>query len=102
MSSGKSLSGTEVKVIFVGCLWHRHPGCANARTPRLRVEFWTNKLDGNRVPDLRNQVALNDLGWSVLTVWECELSDTDALLQRIRALLDDDADTTTSSARQKF
>lgn len=61
-------------VVFVhGCFWHRHPGCALARTPKSRVEFWTTKLDANKARDARVQRELAALGWHVIVVWECAL-----------------------------
>lgn len=61
-------------VIFVhGCFWHRHAGCRNATLPSTRHTFWKEKLEGNVVRDERNQAALEATGWSVFTVWECEL-----------------------------
>lgn len=76
------------KVIFVhGCFWHRHPGCANCRIPKSRVEFWENKLNGNRQRDLRTQAELERLGWKVLVVWECELKDPDTIIKRISEFL---------------
>jgi DNA mismatch endonuclease, patch repair protein len=77
------------KAIFVhGCFWHRHLGCSFSRMPKSRVEFWTVKLEGNRARDARNEAALRTLGWSFLTVWECELGDMDSLLHRITAFLE--------------
>lgn len=76
------------KLIFVhGCFWHRHEGCALARMPKSRPEFWSAKLDGNRLRDRRNLAALRVAGWDVLTIWECELADRAALGCRIRAFL---------------
>jgi len=44
--------------LFVhGCFWHRHAGCPLARIPKSRVEFWTDKLEGNRIRDLTQPVA---------------------------------------------
>ena len=64
------------KVIFVhGCFWHRHPGCALARLPKSRLDFWVPKLSENRQRDLRNIRALRRLGWKTRVVWECELHD---------------------------
>lgn len=76
------------KVIFVhGCFWHRHEGCRLARLPKSRLEFWGEKLEGNKRRDMRNQEALVEIGWSVLVVWECEVADEKALIERIRAFL---------------
>lgn len=60
-------------VIFVhGCFWHRHPGCPLAATPKSNEKFWRDKLDGNVERDQRNVSALEDVGWRVFVVWECE------------------------------
>ncbi|MEK2603341.1 very short patch repair endonuclease [Burkholderia arboris] len=76
------------KVIFVhGCFWHRHEGCRLARLPKSRLEFWGEKLEGNRQRDMRNLEALHALGWTTMVVWECELADEKALIERIRAFL---------------
>jgi DNA mismatch endonuclease (patch repair protein) len=77
------------KVVFInGCFWHRHRGCALARLPKSRVEFWTEKLERNRQRDERNVAALKELGWEVLTVWECEVGDPAILMPRVVAFLE--------------
>ncbi|AXW10000.1 very short patch repair endonuclease [Ralstonia solanacearum] len=77
------------KVIFIhGCFWHRHAGCALARLPKSRGDFWLPKLTANAERDARNVRALRQLGWSVLTIWECQLGDTAKLANRIRRFLD--------------
>ncbi|AUZ18356.1 very short patch repair endonuclease [Achromobacter xylosoxidans] len=76
------------KVIFIhGCFWHRHAGCALARLPKSRRDFWLPKLTANAERDARNVRALRRLGWSVLTIWECQLHDTAKLANRIRRFL---------------
>ncbi|WP_291365232.1 very short patch repair endonuclease [Acetobacter sp. UBA5411] len=72
-------------VIFVhGCFWHRHKGCRNATTPSTRAEFWQAKFDGNVDRDNRNRAALETAGWTVMTVWECELkADADRIVQQL-------------------
>nr|WP_297354077.1 DNA mismatch endonuclease Vsr [uncultured Caldimonas sp.] len=77
------------KVILIhGCFWHRHARCALARLPKSRGEFWLPKLTANAERDARNVRALRRLGWSVLTIWECQLGDTAKLANRIRRFLD--------------
>lgn len=62
--------------IFVhGCFWHFHAGCARIRLPKRNRDFWKNKLLGNRARDARATAKLAALGYSVLVVWECEVSD---------------------------
>jgi DNA mismatch endonuclease (patch repair protein) len=77
------------KVVFInGCFWHRHRGCAHARLPKSRTEFWTEKLERNRERDERNVEVLRELGWEVLTVWECEVRDPATLMPRVVAFLE--------------
>lgn len=60
--------------IFVhGCFWHRHIGCRYATTPKTREDFWNDKFRANVARDLRAIQALEDAGWRVLIVWECEI-----------------------------
>jgi DNA mismatch endonuclease (patch repair protein) len=77
------------KVIFVhGCFWHRHTGCALARMPKSRIDFWEPKLEGNKQRDKRTRRALHKEGWKVLTVWECQLSKVERLESALRRFLD--------------
>lgn len=71
--------------IFVhGCFWHRHQGCRNATTPSTRTEFWQSKFDSNVSRDERNRTDLRAAGWTVFTVWECELkSDASGVVERL-------------------
>ena len=83
------------KALFVhGCFWHMHEGCALARMPKSRLEFWRPKLEGNRVRDALKLEQLRALGWDVMVVWECELRELDELVTRIEAFLNDDKGTT--------
>jgi DNA mismatch endonuclease (patch repair protein) len=77
------------KVIFVhGCFWHRHAGCALSRMPKSRLDFWGPKLNGNRERDIRTNEELVREGWGVLTIWECQLGETDCLQAKIKEFLD--------------
>lgn len=61
-------------VVFVnGCFWHRHEGCRYASTPATNREFWNHKFEGNVERDAREQKELQEMGWKVIVVWECEL-----------------------------
>ena len=78
------------KVIFVhGCFWHLHQaaGCGRARLPKSRVEFWLDKLEGNRARDVANLRRLRADGWKVLQLWECQLTDKAKLERRLARFL---------------
>lgn len=61
-------------VVFVhGCFWHHHEGCRYATMPKSNVEYWKKKLYGNVERDERNRKELEEMGWKVITVWECQL-----------------------------
>lgn len=61
-------------VIFVnGCFWHQHEGCKNATMPKTRTDFWKEKLGRNVANDRKNVHLLEEAGWRVITLWECEL-----------------------------
>ena len=71
-------------VIFVhGCFWHCHPGCKRASRPTTNVEFWNAKLDRNIERDKENERRLNEQGWRVCILWECELKDVKSLKSRL-------------------
>ena len=71
--------------VFVhGCFWHRHSGCRFAYSPKSRVEFWTKKFKQNVTRDRRNQAALQNLGWRVVVIWECETRNTNIIEDRLR------------------
>ena len=57
-----------------GCFWHQHPepACKLARMPKSRLEFWRPKLEGNHARDERVRAELEELGWAVIEVWECQ------------------------------
>jgi len=77
------------KVVFVnGCFWHFHSGCPNVRIPATDRDYWVTKLESNRVRDERNVVLLEEKGWSVMTVWECQLQDTVSTTERLVTFLD--------------
>ncbi len=72
--------------IFVnGCFWHQHPGCKEGRLPRSNEEYWTPKLKRNIERDLEKTTALEQLGWRVNVVWDCETRDPSQLESIIRA-----------------
>ena len=78
------------KVILVhGCFWHSHrdPDCKDGRLPKSRLDYWLPKLARNKSRDAAAIRKLKRMGWSVLTVWECECAHPDKLEYRLRLFL---------------
>ncbi len=77
------------RAIFVhGCFWHQHEQCREGRLPGTRPEYWVPKLGRNVERDRNNSAQLMRAGWQVLTIWECEVVDYEALKQSLRSFLD--------------
>ncbi|MCG8544934.1 MAG: hypothetical protein MJE12_12070, partial [Alphaproteobacteria bacterium] len=66
---------------------HRHPGCRKASVPSTRKKFWLEKFKRNVKRDMAVRTLLEEDGWRVLTVWECETRDADKLGRRITDFL---------------
>lgn len=78
------------KAIFVhGCFWHRHSGCSRCRTPKSpeRQAFWKKKFDQNVTRDRAARRALEEQGYAVLVIWECETESPEELTKLLRAFL---------------
>lgn len=76
-------------VIFVhGCFWHGHPGCKYAYTPKSNTEFWVNKILSNKKRDTATEHKLEESGWKVITVWECEIRHGKNFIDLINYLCD--------------
>lgn len=79
------------KVIFVhGCFWHRHPGCRYASMPKTRQIFWREKFDRNILRDAEHMSALQEMGWAVIVVWQCEMRNPDAVCHKIKKFIETD------------
>ena len=79
-----TLKRYKVAVFVHGCFWHRHEACRYATNPRTNVHRWNAKFDSNIERDQKNILALEQLGWSVIIVWECELrSNAEHRLQEL-------------------
>lgn len=81
----------QKKVVFVhGCYWHQHK-CDAAKRPATNQRYWNRKLDNNVQRDKRNIYLLRRQGWRVLTVWECELRNTERVERRLFRFLNSGA-----------
>ncbi|MFZ5834844.1 MAG: very short patch repair endonuclease [Pseudomonadota bacterium] len=77
------------KIIFVhGCFWHGHNCRRGARTPKTNRLYWQDKIVRNKARDGKARRALSNLGWQVLTIWECKLAKPESVQKKIARFLD--------------
>lgn len=76
------------KVIFVnGCFWHGHRNCKKAELPESNRDFWKEKIRKTQLRDKKSNRQLKNLGWNVLTIWQCELINEEKLLGKINSFM---------------
>ena len=78
-----------VAIMVNGCFWHGHKGCRYATKPKTNIEFWEAKIARNRHRDEVTTAHLEALGWTVITIWECELRTSSQLDDRLNALTEE-------------
>ena len=79
--------GRKIAIFVNGCFWHRCPHC-NLPLPKSHTEFWKEKFDRNQERDRRDITELELEGWTVITVWECEIKkDLPGVVERIVSAL---------------
>jgi DNA mismatch endonuclease, patch repair protein len=65
--------------VFVdGCFWHGH-NCRNTK-PQDNKNYWENKIKKNIERDISVSNILESKGWKVLRIWECQLKDSESLI----------------------
>lgn len=84
----------SVAILVHGCYWHRHKGCMNCTTPGSNKAFWLRKFEANVRRDLIVRRRLRTAGYRVITIWECQTEDPQALrklvlrsLRRVKATM---------------
>jgi len=79
--------GRKIAIFVNGCFWHRCPHC-NLPLPKSNAEFWKIKFEKNVERDKRKNKELEDKGWIVLTIWECEIKNNMCnIIKRIKILM---------------
>ncbi len=78
----------RASVVFVhGCFWHGHCCRHGSVLANTNTAFWTEKIEDNRRRDKRKRRALQRLGWTVETVWECRIGSRRAMQTLVARLL---------------
>ena len=65
-----------------GCFWHGH-NCRNTK-PKDNKEYWSAKINRNKLRDIDVTRHLEKNGWSVIRLWECELQNNEFLMDLIK------------------
>ncbi len=82
-------SESERWAIFVnGCFWHGHVTCPHGALPRTNLRYWKAKIKSNRIRDRLKASQLTSLGYRVLTLWECEITDSATLDRALTKFFD--------------
>ena len=79
------MPGRKLAVFVHGCFWHGHDCARGARVPKANRDYWLAKVARNKSRDERAAQALVADGWTVETIWECELKDEGRLAERLEA-----------------
>ena len=76
-------------IIFVnGCFWHGH-NCKKGKLPSSNTDFWKEKISNNKSRDDKNSDLLIKLGWKVIIIWQCEISNVNNREIRLEFLLEE-------------
>jgi DNA mismatch endonuclease (patch repair protein) len=68
------LPGHRIVVEVNGCFWHAHDCPRGNRRPSSNVDYWLRKLARNRHRQAAAIEALSAGGWTVVTIWECQVA----------------------------
>lgn len=76
----------RIAIFIHGCFWHGHD-CQSrySHTSQTSTEYWGPKIQNTKLRDARVSKELENCGWTVVTIWECEIKDN--LQETIDALL---------------
>ncbi|MDR0575709.1 MAG: very short patch repair endonuclease [Tannerella sp.] len=73
-------------VVFVdGCFWHGH-NCRNT-TPKDNADYWAKKRERNIKRDNEVTQILQNKGWKVIRIWECELKNEKLINKKLRQVV---------------
>jgi DNA mismatch endonuclease (patch repair protein) len=61
----------KVAIFVDGCFWHKCPRCYSE--PKSNRDYWIPKIQMNIERDRQQNVKLENLGWTVVRIWEHEI-----------------------------
>lgn len=78
----------KLAVFIHGCFWHQCPR-GHLPPPKANADFWERKFRQNSLRDEAAVHGLGVMGWTVMTLWECDLrADTRSQVERVREALE--------------
>lgn len=78
--------GKHVAIFINGCFWHRCPRCLPPM-PKHNADYWIPKFERNVERDEEKRNQLEMAGWTVITIWECEMKDMDSVVKSVVDIL---------------
>lgn len=76
----------RVAVFIDGCFWHGCPRHYSA--PANNRVYWRQKLERNQARDARDSERLSSAGWTVVRLWECEVTaGVPAAVDRVQSVV---------------
>lgn len=74
------------------------------KIPNTNRDFWVNKIRRNQQRDQQNYKDLQDNGWQVLVVWECQLvpKKLEQTMLQVEILLNENLLTTLHPKRLRY
>jgi DNA mismatch endonuclease, patch repair protein len=74
-------------VLINGCFWHGHAECKASRIPSTNEKYWKEKITQNKNRDARIAEQLKILGYTVIIIWQCQLSNKEKSAATLQSLV---------------
>ena len=71
----------RLAIFLDGCFWHGHD-CRNTK-PADNADYWRVKIERNKQRDELVSKTLSEKGWTVLRIWECQITKKALLIESI-------------------
>ena len=78
----------KVAIFVDGCFWHKCPQCY--KEPKSNRNYWIPKIQRNIDRDQQQNIMLEELGWTVVRIWEHEIEeDIDKCAEKVAEIMKD-------------
>jgi len=76
-------------IIFInGCFWHGHT-CKAGKLPDTNTQFWLTKINANIERDKKTIENLEEMGWRIIIIWQCDIKNKVLCQERLKTLVDE-------------